>query len=156
VAAIYKAWVRGKLSSVSRLSSKPGRRVPILRKESTEYYRKNKTRFRKRERQKQTNPLAVLRCYLLGEDKGVPVHDMKIRCIAPLILHWGIIGRWAVNLTPRPHYRRDRSPARIEKEAVYASEAIWMLTEKRNIYFSCRTVWPVAWSWNRLHIYVER
>lgn len=135
------------MSSVSRLNSKPGRPALIVGKEATEYHRKNKTRFRKRERQRQTNFLAVLRCYLLGTDKGVPVHDMKIyRCIAPLILHRGIIGRWAVNVTPRPHYRRDRSSARIEKEAVYASEPIWILPEKRKICFSCRVVCPVAWS----------
>jgi hypothetical protein len=88
------------LSSVSKPNSKPGRPALILRKEATKYNGKYKTRFRKRSRKKETNSLAVLRCYLLGEDKGVPIHDMKVyRCMALLILSRGITARWAVHIT---------------------------------------------------------
>ena len=102
------------LSFVSRLNWKPGGPALILRKEATEYHMKNKTKFRKRGRQKDTNLLVVLRCYLLGEDKRV-----------------------------RPCTRHVRSRAGLDA------------VRKRKIYFSCRIIWPLACSWNRLHLNAE-
>jgi hypothetical protein len=112
-----------------------------LRIEATKYNGKYKTRFRKRRRQKETISLAVLRCYLLGEDKSVPVHDMKIyRCMAPLILNRGIQRDGRSTLSPGLISSTHREGLCVCPKA--GQDAV----RKRQIYFSCRIVWPIAWS----------